>query len=105
MTWVIDGGDRGRSRVRHGPPCYDRPVGDEDRAVRAARRRSWPVRKLRLGEEDGTENLSATTSVAERLAMMWPLALDAWAVLGHPMPDYRRSEAPGRVLRPKERTE
>ena len=30
--------------------------------------------------------------------MMWPLALDAWASAGKPVPDYPRSLAPIRVL-------
>lgn len=31
--------------------------------------------------------------------MMWPLALDAWAMSGQPLPTYERSEIPGRILR------
>jgi len=70
---------------------------EEMRATRAARRGTWPVRAWRLGQEPG-EDLSATTTAAERLAMMWPLALDAWASAGRPVPDYSRSRAPIRVL-------
>ena len=64
----------------------------------AARRRSWTVRKVAL-EEDGGEELLAGTTASERLGMMWRLALDAWASAGEPIPDYPRSEAPGRVIR------
>jgi len=71
---------------------------EEERAARAAMRRAWPIRAFRLGQEPG-EDLSATTTAAERLAMMWPLALDAWASSGRPVPDYPRSRAPIRVLR------
>ena len=34
--------------------------------------------------------------------MMWPLALAAWSVAGQPVPDYARSEAPGKVVRKSE---
>lgn len=70
----------------------------EARSARAARRATWPVRCYRLGEEPG-DDLSATTTAAERLAMMWPLAVDAWASAGIPIPDYPRHLAPARVLR------
>jgi hypothetical protein len=69
----------------------------EDQVRRAARAR-WPVRGFRLGEEPG-EDLSATTTADERLAMMWPLALEAWRLTGRPLPDYRRQAAPIRVCR------
>ncbi len=51
------------------------------------------MRLYRLGAEPG-DDLSSTTTVAERLAMMWPLALDAWALTGRPLPDYERAETP-----------
>jgi hypothetical protein len=59
----------------------------------AADRRSWPVRRYRLGEGPG-DDLSTETTVAQRLAMMWPLALEAWALTGRPLPGYARHEAP-----------
>jgi hypothetical protein len=61
-------------------------------------RRSWPLvrRSLRDRAED---DLSASTTPEERLSMMWPLALSAWTLTGAPLPDYRRSEAPGRIVR------
>jgi hypothetical protein len=46
---------------------------------RRDRRASWPVRQFRLGDEPN-EDLSSTTTVEERIAMMWPLALDAFSV-------------------------
>jgi hypothetical protein len=52
----------------------------------------------RLGLEP-SDDLSATTTVQERLAMMWPLALEAWTLAGRPLPDYTRSETPVKVLR------
>lgn len=76
---------------------YTFPVSDPleatERERRAASRRSWPVRKVRLGEEP-CENLSATTTAAERIGMMWRLAQDAWALSGRPIPDYSREEMP-----------
>jgi len=60
---------------------------------RADARRSWPVRKHRLGEEP-SEDLSASTTAAERLGMMWRLTQDAWAMTGRPIPDYPREEMP-----------
>jgi hypothetical protein len=75
-------------------------VSDSDpaRAERAALRKSWPIRVVRLGEQP-PDDLVATTSAAERLAMLWPLALDAWASMGRPLPDYPRHQAPVRILR------
>jgi hypothetical protein len=46
-----------------------------------------------MGEEP-SEDLSATTTAAERLGMMWRLARDAWAVAGRPIPDYPRERTP-----------
>jgi hypothetical protein len=71
---------------------------DRERKARAAARKSWPVRACRLGEEP-SDDLSATTTAAERLEMMWPLALDAWASSGQPIPDYPRDQAPVRIIR------
>jgi hypothetical protein len=69
----------------------------EDTAARAAARRSWPVRKFQLGGEP-PDDLSAFTTPEERLAMMWPLALEAWELTGRPVPTYTRNEAPVRCL-------
>jgi hypothetical protein len=32
--------------------------------------------------------------------MMWPLAVEAYRLAGIGIPDYVRSEAPGRIIRP-----
>jgi hypothetical protein len=56
-------------------------------------RGSWPVRVYRLGEEPSGD-LSATTSPEERLAMVWPLTLEAWAWSGREHPNYSRAETP-----------
>jgi hypothetical protein len=62
-------------------------------------RRQWPIKRYRLGEEPG-DDLSQVTTAEERLAMMWPLAKEAWALTGRPLPDYRREDTPGVVIRP-----
>ncbi len=46
---------------------------------RRNRRASWPVRRFRLGEEP-VDDLSSTTTAEERIAMMWPLAKDAFSI-------------------------
>ena len=80
------------------------PDQDAARATRAAARRTWPVQRHNLGEEPG-EDLSATTTAAERIAMVWQLTLDAWALNGRPWPDYAGNAAPGRPGRAVERKE
>ena len=65
------------------------------RRARALARRNWPVRKLRFGDEPG-DDLSAVTTAEERLAMMWPLAVEAWSLTGRRIPEYRREDAPVR---------
>jgi hypothetical protein len=77
------------------------PLEDQNRKVRAAARRSWPIHVYPLGQEPG-DDLSATTTAAARLEMMWPLAVDAWTSAGLPIPDYPRHEAPIRVIRRSE---
>jgi hypothetical protein len=78
-------------------PAFDLLVEE-----RAAARRTWPVRTFPLGAEP-SEDLSRTSTAAERLAMMWPLALEAWSLTGRPLPEYRRSEAPVRRIPPATR--
>jgi len=71
----------------------------------SARDRSrWPVRAYRLGAEPG-DDLSASTSAEERLAMMWPLALEAWELTGRALPVYSRDDTPvsRRLLRSADR--
>lgn len=57
------------------------------------------MRKLRLGDEPG-DDLSASTTAEERIAMMWPLAVEAWSLTGRPMPEYERRNAPVKWLPP-----
>jgi hypothetical protein len=71
---------------------------DDERGRRTARA-AWPVAKFRLGEEP-PDNLSDSTTAAERIAMMWPLAKEAWALVGRPLPTYDRASTPVRVFLP-----
>jgi len=73
--------------------------GDGKLSSRAARRRAWPIRTFRIGQEPG-ENLSRSTTPEERLEMMWDLTLEAWSLTGRPLPDYSRAETPVRRLPP-----
>jgi hypothetical protein len=59
----------------------------------AADRVRWPVRRYRLGSEPG-DDLSSSTTAEERLAMMWPLAVEAWELARRPLPGYARENTP-----------
>ena len=59
------------------------------------------MRSYRLGEEPG-DDVSETTTVEERLAMMWPLAVEAWTLSGRTLPVYDRASLPARLFRPGE---
>jgi hypothetical protein len=75
---------------------------DSDAKARAERRRQqaaqWPVRRFDLGQEPLRDPLDRST-VDERLAMMWPLAKEAWAVAGKPIATYERRDMPGALTR------
>lgn len=66
-----------------------------ENARRARARGAWPVRRYRC-EEEPANDLSGSTTAEERLAMMWPLALETWTLTGRVLPTYSRSEAPVR---------
>jgi hypothetical protein len=46
-----------------------------------------------LGHEPA-EDLSDTTTPSERLAMVWDLSREAWALTGLPVPNYERHQIP-----------
>lgn len=69
----------------------------EDRR-RMARAR-WSIARFRLGEEPG-DDLSETTTAAERIAMMWGLAETAWKLSGRPLPAYERRDIPAKYYQP-----
>ena len=70
-----------------------------DAAARAAARAHWPGLKTTLAEAPG-DDLSASTTAEQRVAMVWELSAQAWALTVRPVPDYTRAEMPGRVIRP-----
>lgn len=74
-------------------------TGDGDVDQRRRARGSWPVRAYPLGQEP-PDDISLETTREERLAMMWPLALEAWRLSGRPIPDYDRAHVPARMIRP-----
>jgi hypothetical protein len=51
------------------------------------------VRVHRLGAEPG-DDLSGETTPEARLAMMWPLAVEAFTLAGATLPIYSRHETP-----------
>jgi hypothetical protein len=75
---------------------------DEKRKQRAEARANWPIRKLALADE-AAPDLSALTP-SERIALVWRLTRDAWAFKGEPLPNYRRQDAPGKIIRARERS-
>lgn len=58
-------------------------------------RSSWPTRLGRLSEQ-GDETDALALSPAERIEMMWPLAVNAWAFMGE---DVRGSQFQRHVVR------
>ena len=76
-------------------------MADESEAAakRRATRATWPIARFRLGDES-TDDISAVTTAAERIAMMWPLAEAAWKLAGRALPTYDRQHMPARLFRP-----
>jgi hypothetical protein len=73
-------------------------VDTDDERDRARRRRDWPI-EVRELLDHGSDDLSATTTAEERLAMMWPLAVEAWRVANKAIPEYSREDTPSRIIR------
>ncbi len=71
-----------------------------DAENRRKARAAWPISVHRLDEN--TEDISDVTTPAERIAMMWPLAQEAWRLAGRPIPEYDRAHTPCRAFRPGE---
>lgn len=77
-----------------------RQVSEVERvAARSSERAGWPVRVMKVSEQPA-EDLRATTTVAERLAMVEELTGRTWPLTGIPAPDYSREATPVRVRRP-----
>lgn len=71
------------------------PTDDERRAARSA----WPIRRYELGREP-SDDLSNETTPAQRLAMMWELAVEGWRLAGRTLPTYDRQSMPARFFPP-----
>jgi len=69
---------------------------EERKRARAA----WPIRKVGLRDEKLTDSRD-TSTVDERIALVWRLTRRQWAFAGRPIPTYTRAEMPGTVLRRK----
>ena len=76
-------------------------MADESKAAaqRRAARAAWPIARFALGDESA-DDISAVTTAAERIAMMWPLAEAAWKLAGRALPTYDRQHIPARLFRP-----
>jgi hypothetical protein len=72
----------------------------QDDESRRAQRKHWPVVATTLANE--TNNIADTSTLTERIAAMWPLALEGFALAGIPIPDYARRDAPTRLFQPGE---
>lgn len=56
------------------------------------------MRVYALGDEPALDP-EDTATIDERLAAMWPLAVEMWQLGGRELPTYERSRAPGAVFR------
>jgi hypothetical protein len=65
---------------------------------RSRQRAHWPVRKLALRDEPLTDARD-TSTIDERLALVWTLTRRQWAFAGREIPAYTRAEMPGRIAR------
>jgi hypothetical protein len=61
-------------------------------------RASWPIRKVGLRAEELSDSRD-TSTVDERIALVWTLTRRQWAFSGRAIPKYTRAGMPGRVLR------
>ena len=65
---------------------------------RSRGRANMPIRTVALGDEELTDPRD-TSTVDERLALVWTLTRRQWAFAGLEIPKYTRAEMPGRVVR------
>lgn len=56
------------------------------------------VRKLRLGDEDELADYCELTP-SQRLAMIWPITIEAWAFAGQDIRELRLSRSTVRIIR------
>jgi hypothetical protein len=65
-------------------------------------RSHYPTRSLRAGDPDASnDDLSATTTAAERLGMVEVLRRRCWALMGHPIDGTRLQRHATRIIRRK----
>lgn len=62
-------------------------------AARQKARQSWPIRTFVRGQ-DPNAILEGSPSTAERLAIVWQLTVESWALAGRPLPEYGRKDMP-----------
>jgi hypothetical protein len=67
--------------------------GETNAADRRKRRASWPIRTFTLGQEP-PDDLRATTTPEERLAMVDTLTQELWTLTGLAVATYARAETP-----------
>jgi hypothetical protein len=58
--------------------------------------RTFHLRRVRLGDPE--PDVRASTSVSERVAMVWTLTQESWSLAGRQIPVYARKDAPVRVV-------
>jgi hypothetical protein len=71
---------------------------DRDRSTFRRDPARWPVKVFHLGEEPG-DDLSATTTVGQRLEMVWMLRDRMWELTGRPLPNYSRCDMPVKIIK------
>lgn len=78
-------------------------VDEDARARRERRLKRLQIERFDLADmpDMPDDSLWSSTTVEERLGMMWPLAVRAWRLSGRELPSYTRAEMPGRVIRGK----
>lgn len=67
---------------------------------RTGRSDARSTRVVRLGDPQ-SEDLSATTTAAQRVEMVALLSRRMWELTGRPLPAYPREETPTRIVRPR----
>jgi hypothetical protein len=72
-------------------------VSDE-REQRARARAEWPGVLTTLEQQTDAAIVRHGTP-GERVAMVWRITLDAWAMSGRELPEYERADMPGRLIR------
>jgi len=82
-----------------GPPVDSLRMPAHPPASADEPRNRGPIRVYRLGAEPG-DDLSATSTPEERVALVWELSQRLWALTGQPAPAGSRDRLPIRVIRP-----